>query len=307
MECWKLRWKASHTYLNGRQLVFDGAAKQLFGKYVLWAFLSAITFGLYYIFSAKLKLTEWKTKHTHFAYYKYDKNNNQSKFDGKWYQLFAVNFISNFITVITLSIGYYWAHCYKERWYCRHKTIDGSVLEFDGTGMQYFKKRIVWTALTLITCGIYAFWLQIKSVKWTVLHTKLLNMPDEDCFMSDEEIAALPPKIIKSKAQKLCIIGFCFSVMGLVISCIYYGILFANLEGMISKSDFLGYNDLIYLLWLLLLTFIFVGIVISSIGRSKISGIDKKHKRLAIAGIVLSAVMFELFIMTIFTPLGVFN
>lgn len=301
MECRRLRWRASRTYLNGRQLVFDGEAKQLFGKYVLWALLSVITFGLYYIFSAKLKLTRWKTKHTHFIYYKYDINNNQSRFDGKWYQLFAVNFISRFITIITLSVGYYWAHCYKEQWYCKHKIIDGCELQFDGTGMQYFKKRLVWTALTVITCGIYVFWLHIKSVKWTVSHTKLLNMPNEDCFMSEEEIAALPPKSVKSKAQKLCITGFCFSVIGFVISCIYYGMVFANLGGAIFQNDFSGITKLRYLLANLLLLFIIAGIVICSIGRGKISGMDTKHKRYAIAGIVLNAIMLEVLVMIIFS------
>ncbi len=177
MVCWKLKWKASHTYLNGRQLAFDGNAMQLMGKYVLWMFLSLITFGLYYIFSAELKLTEWEIKHTHFSDY-ISNEENKSIFNGKWYQLFAINFVCRFVTIITLFIGYYWAHCYKERWYCKHKTIDGYELEFDGTGMQYFGKRIVWTLLTIITFGIYSFWLQIKSVKWTVSHTKLSSLID---------------------------------------------------------------------------------------------------------------------------------
>ena len=180
MVCWKLKWEANHTYLNGKQLVFDGNAMQLMGKYVLWLFLSVITFGLYYIFSAKLKLTEWKTKHTHFADYQYDENENRSRFNGKWYQLFAVNFVCNFIVLVTLFIGYYWAHCYKERWYCKHKTIDDCQMVFDGTGLEYFGKRIIWTLLTFITCGVYSFWLQIKSVKWTVSHTKLLSMQDSN-------------------------------------------------------------------------------------------------------------------------------
>lgn len=179
MVCWKLKWEASHTYLNGQQLTFDGKAMQLMGKYVLWMFLSIITFGLYYIFSAKLKLTEWQTKHTHFANYNYDEDKNESKFNGKWYQLFAVNFVCRFVTIITLFIGYYWAHCYKERWYCKHKTIDGCELTFDGTGMQYFGKRIIWTLLTIVTLGIYSFWLQIKSVKWTISHTNLVEIPNK--------------------------------------------------------------------------------------------------------------------------------
>lgn len=192
MVCWKLKWEANHTYLNGKKLTFDGNAIQLFGSYLLWLFLSIITFGLYYIFSAKLNLTEWITKHTHFADYNYDEKDSQSKFNGKWYQLFGVNFICNFVILITFTLGYYWAHCYKERWYCKHKTIDGCKIQFNGTGMQYFAKRIVWTLLTVITLGIYVFWLQIKSVKWTVSHTELIDVPDENNFTKREEIVEEP-------------------------------------------------------------------------------------------------------------------
>lgn len=173
MVCWKLKWQASHTYLNGKQLAFDGNGMQLFGNYIKWMLLSLITFGLYFILSASVKLAQWQTKHTHFADGSDIAQGAESVFSGKWYQLFAVNFICNFVTVITLTLGYYWAHCYRERWFCKHKTIDGRELYFDGTGAEYFGKRIVWMLLTVVTLGIYSFWLQIKSVKWTVSHTKI--------------------------------------------------------------------------------------------------------------------------------------
>ena len=52
--------------------------------------------------------------------------------DGKWYQLLGVNLLTGFVTLITLSFGYYWAHCYRQRWLYKHKTIDGLELGFDG-------------------------------------------------------------------------------------------------------------------------------------------------------------------------------
>ena len=42
MLCWHKEWEVSHTYINGRQLMFDGKALQLFGKYLWWLFLSVI-------------------------------------------------------------------------------------------------------------------------------------------------------------------------------------------------------------------------------------------------------------------------
>lgn len=253
MVCMKLRWEAKHTYLNGRQLTFDGNAAQLMGKYILWLFLSVITFGLYFIFSAKLKLTEWQTKHTHFAGYQYDEEGNQSKFSGKWYQLIGVNYICNFVTVITLFIGYYWAHCYKERWYCKHKTIDGCRLEFDGTGMQYFGKRIIWTLLTLVTFGIYSFWLQIKSVKWTVSHTKLLDKPNMSESVEFAKEISQKKKAEPKPINKMAIAGLILSI----------------------------------------LTYTYpIGFILSIIGLRKSKNLKGSGKIISIVGIIISSIMF---------------
>ncbi len=174
MACWKNRWRASHTYINGKQLAFDGKALQFLGKFMLWLLLSVVTIGIYYIVCMKVAVVKWETKHTHFASgtaTKDEEGKSLSRFDGRWYQLLGVNLLCGFVTVITLSFGAYWAHCHKERWFCKHKTIDGYELYFDGKAAQYFGKRVLWTFLTIITFGIYSFWLKVKSLKWTTSHT----------------------------------------------------------------------------------------------------------------------------------------
>ena len=45
--CMKERWIAKHTFINGRQLAFDGTGGQLFGKYIIWLLLTLITCGIY--------------------------------------------------------------------------------------------------------------------------------------------------------------------------------------------------------------------------------------------------------------------
>ncbi len=171
MLCFKMKWQANHTYIDGRKMVFDGNGMQLWGKYLLWLLLSIITFGIYFVTCAKVNILKWKTKHTHFE--GVQQGAEESAFSGKWYQLAGVNMLCNFVTLITLSFGQYWAHCYKLRWECKHKTVDGVKLVFDGTAMQYFAKRIVWVLLTIITFGVYGLWLKVKSEKWTVQHTHL--------------------------------------------------------------------------------------------------------------------------------------
>lgn len=66
MVCWKLRWKANHTYINGRKLVFDGKGGQLFGRFLLWMFLSIVTLGIYAMLAMPLNMKRWQTKHIHF-------------------------------------------------------------------------------------------------------------------------------------------------------------------------------------------------------------------------------------------------
>lgn len=169
--CWAQRWKAQNTYINGRQLMFDGKGGQLFGKFIVWMLLTIVTIGIYGIFVA-VKMKAWVAKHTHYAdTVVVDAEDSKSDFDGKWYQYLGVTCLTSFVTLITLGIGSFWAHCYKERWYCKHTYLDGDKLYFDGTAMQYFGKRALWLFLTVITFGIYSFWLQVNSIKWTISHT----------------------------------------------------------------------------------------------------------------------------------------
>ena len=289
MFCWKKRWQAEHTFINGRRLVFDGTGVQLFGRFMIWFLLAIATLGIYFIIKGNISFVAWETKHTHFegvtVTYKPEKKKpkkkkvkkvqeaeiapvpvepvhtaeevqpaeavadaeddglseeiaqpgeegqtaeedlsaeaaqsaeeevqhsvevvqtveevqpvqpavaevqpeeeeeeevyveeaTQSRFTGRWYQLLGVNLLTFFVTIITLSFGAYWAHCYRQRWYCKHTIYDEHPLYFDGTGMQYFGKRFVWLLLTIITFGIYSFWLHVRSVQWTISHTHVID------------------------------------------------------------------------------------------------------------------------------------
>lgn len=64
--CLKQEWIARHTFIDGKQLRFDGTGGQLFGNYIKWFLLTIITFGIYG-FWLNIKMKQWITKHTHFA------------------------------------------------------------------------------------------------------------------------------------------------------------------------------------------------------------------------------------------------
>lgn len=62
--CFKLRWINKHTVINKKKVVFTGKALNLFGKYILWCFLTIITLGIYG-FWLDIKMLQWQTKNIH--------------------------------------------------------------------------------------------------------------------------------------------------------------------------------------------------------------------------------------------------
>lgn len=59
------RWRAKHSYVDGRRLIFTGSAWSLFGNWIKWFLLSLITLGIY-LFWVIPRLTRWKWEHTDF-------------------------------------------------------------------------------------------------------------------------------------------------------------------------------------------------------------------------------------------------
>ena len=216
MMCWRMRWKVSHTYYCGRQLCFDGTARALFGKYMLWLLLSVLTLGIFAALALPGKLARWQLEHTHIAG---QEGKGESAYTGKIWGVFRVNVITKLVTLFTLSLGAYWAHCYKERWYAAHRRIDGYALAFDGTGRQCFAAYIRWVLLTLLTLGVYAFWLFVKAEDWTARHTRFAQT---DGMISPRRQAAYlrehPVRPIVLSGVFACA-GYALSAAGLLSVC----------------------------------------------------------------------------------------
>lgn len=60
------RWKAKHTFIEGRRLAFTGTGMGLFGNWIKWFLLCIITLGIYG-FWVQPRLTQWIVEHTDFA------------------------------------------------------------------------------------------------------------------------------------------------------------------------------------------------------------------------------------------------
>jgi uncharacterized membrane protein YjgN (DUF898 family) len=60
------RWRAKHSYIGGRQLVFTGTGLGLFAMWLKWFVLIIITLGIYAFWVAP-RLYRWKWENTSWA------------------------------------------------------------------------------------------------------------------------------------------------------------------------------------------------------------------------------------------------
>ena len=60
------RWRAKHSYIEGRQLVFNGSAWGLFGLWWKWLILIIITIGIYGFWVGP-RLYRWRWENTSWA------------------------------------------------------------------------------------------------------------------------------------------------------------------------------------------------------------------------------------------------
>jgi hypothetical protein len=59
------RWRATHTYIEGRRLMFTGTGLGLFGSWLKWWLLILVTVGIY-SFWVIPRLTKWRIEHQAF-------------------------------------------------------------------------------------------------------------------------------------------------------------------------------------------------------------------------------------------------
>jgi uncharacterized membrane protein YjgN (DUF898 family) len=62
----KLRWRAKHSYIDGRRMIFIGSAWGLFGNWVKWFLLCVVTLGIYSLWMVP-EINRWVWENTNFA------------------------------------------------------------------------------------------------------------------------------------------------------------------------------------------------------------------------------------------------
>jgi len=175
------RWKAKHTYIEGRKLKFNASAWGLIGRWILWVVLTIITLGIY-SFWVQPRIMRWKIEHLEFDTTSTADNPAPAegrsdvpafRFDGGAATYWGTGLLAFLVTTFTLGLAFPFALVLLLRWKAKHTYIEGRQVSFDGTGFGLFGNWLKWMFLTVITVGIYSFWIQPRLIKWSVEHQSL--------------------------------------------------------------------------------------------------------------------------------------
>ncbi len=156
-----MRWEAKHTVINGKRLIFLGSAGQFFKKYILWLFLTVITFGVSSIWLG-LSIEKWKVQNTKFE----NEHDAESVFIGDAGSWFVNRALINLSLLFTLGIATPFAVKRFIRWEAEHTLISGNTFAFSGLGTQLFIKKLLFMFLTLASLGIFAVFYPSEKIKW---------------------------------------------------------------------------------------------------------------------------------------------
>ncbi len=201
--CFRQKYLASRTHINGKTQRFDGNGVQLIGKYLLWLLLTILTCGIGAFF-LKANLHKWIVSHTHFTE-ETEETEQKSYYDGTLLMYMVISAVSSFVKTITLGFASPWMHCWKERYLTNHSVIDGHRLDFDGTGLQLYGKKFLWGFLTVITLGIFSHFQEINMKKWTTRHTNLEELVLEQIAKRKAAKAAKKAATAQAKEKKKAI------------------------------------------------------------------------------------------------------
>ncbi|MDR2091441.1 MAG: DUF898 domain-containing protein [Clostridiales bacterium] len=161
------KWLTRHTVVSGKRLNFYGTGGQLFGKYILWCFLTVITLGIYGLWLG-IKMTKWIAEYTSAIDKPAEKTltvgGSGSYFDGglfDWMSVIAAAFV---MTGITWGIAFPWAYTFAHKWKIEHTAVDGRRLRFDGKGKELFGKYVRLLIPALVYYLLYVFLIALVGI-----------------------------------------------------------------------------------------------------------------------------------------------
>ena len=161
MLCKVIKWRKSHTVIDGKRLDFNGTGGSLLGHWIVWTLLTLITCGIY-SYWAYTAFKRWELEHTTYA----GSDQPIGSFDGTGIEYLGYSLLGNLLTMFTCGIGGAWAITLVKKWEVRHDYLEGRRLRYDGTGLALLGRYILVAVLSLITCGIYLSWGAVRLNKY---------------------------------------------------------------------------------------------------------------------------------------------
>ncbi len=168
-KCRTLRWQYNNKIINGKRLVFDGKAGEIFGKWFGWTLLQFITIGAYTGWKNH-KMEKWYASHIHIEG---EEQEGASYLDSTLETYVGTLTLSIFTAIVTFGIGTCWALTRYRRWECNSKVIDGYRLCYTATSWQLLGKKIIWALLFVVTLSISSFFMPRVREKWLTANLHL--------------------------------------------------------------------------------------------------------------------------------------
>lgn len=177
------RYRLSRTSWGGIHLGYRGDRKQLVFEFWTGAFLSVITFGIYYSWFID-NMRKYIIGNCRFG-------NLRLGYDGSGTELFIINLKGYFFSIITLGLYYFW---YKKEYlnYFANFTYleqNGKKFHLKGqiTGGSFFALSIVNLFLTLFTFGLGLPWVIVRTAKFMINNIELPDAIDFENIQQTED------------------------------------------------------------------------------------------------------------------------
>ena len=174
--CRNLKWRKSHTIVNGHRLAFTGTPGDLLGNWIKWWLLTVVTCGIY-SYWVNIRVREWEMSHTCFEddYHGDGMEFSDCFYDGEVGERLGQALVAGLLITFTCGIGTPWALVKLLKYDMEHTVVHGMRFSFNGTGAGYWGENALVGLLMGVTCGIYSAWGVCRINKWTYRNTYIMS------------------------------------------------------------------------------------------------------------------------------------
>ena len=161
------KYEAKHDRIGGKKLIFDGTLREFYPIWLLWYFLTIVSFGFFFLLIPK-RLLRYQWAHTHFEG---ELACLGSGFQGNAIAYFFVSIGCKALNLVTLDLLRPITMDWENAYFRDHLYVDGRRLHYEGNAILFLGKWLCWSLLSLATLGIYRIFLSGKLRDYVNSHT----------------------------------------------------------------------------------------------------------------------------------------